>query len=204
MNTMLKLLLLSFFSALLAGCYDLVNQPLGGLGGEKAIFSVAGKWVEKEKNYTLEIDQTDESDEFTFVFSENGKIWKGLVEAAYYERKVVLNLDLASLTLNGEKVIQPSEPMYMLIGLYFKKDKLHLIPADMQKFKELLAEHFYATAVKTLRSCVGGNEVCKQHFSENYVLSPSRSNKFDQKFSRNFLRIFPTDKAVVFEPLEAH
>jgi hypothetical protein len=203
MKTASKFLLLGLLATLLAGCYDLVNQPLGGLGGEKAIFSIAGKWVEKEKNQTLEINETDESDEFTFVFNENGKVWKGLVEAAYYEKKVVLNLDLVSLSLNGEKLIQPSEPMYLLIGIYFKGDKLHVIPADMQKFKQLLAEHFYATPVKTLRSCVGANEVCKQHFSDNYVLSPSQSKKFDQKFEKNFMRIFPGDKATIFVPQDA-
>lgn len=196
-------LLVGVFSALLTGCYDLVNQPLGGLGGEKAVFSIAGKWIEKDNNHRLEIDETDESDEFTFVYNENGKIWEGLVEASYYERKVVLNLDLASLTLNGNKLIQPSEPMYLLIGIYFKGDKLHVIPADMQKFKQLLAEHFYATPVKTLRSCVGANEVCKQHFSDNYVLSPSQSKKFDQKFEKNFMRIFPGDKATIFVPQDA-
>jgi hypothetical protein len=203
MKIISKFLLLGVFSALLVGCYDLVNQPLGGLGGEKAVFSIAGQWIEKDNNHRLEIDETDESDEFTFVYSENGKIWKGLVEASYYEKKVVLNLDLASLTLNGDKLIQPSEPMYLLIGIYFRGDKLHVIPADMQKFKQHLAEHFYATPVKSLRSCGANNDICKQHFSHNYVLSPSQSKKFDQKFEKNFMRIFPADKATIFVPQDA-
>lgn len=196
-------LLLSGFLIILTGCYDLVNQPLGGLGGEKAIFSIAGNWIEKSKNHSLEILETDEEDEFTFTYDENGKIWKGLVEAAYYEKKVVLSLDLASLTLNGDKLIQPSETMYLLIGLYFRDDKLYLIPADMQNFKKIMAEHFFAAPIKEARSCVGNNEICKQHFSNGYLLSPSKSKKFDEKLQKSFRRVFPSDQATILEPSEA-
>jgi hypothetical protein len=196
-------LLLSGFLIILTGCYDLVSQPLGGMGGENAIFSIEGNWVEKSKNHSLEIMATDESDEFTFTYNENGKIWKGLVEAAYYEKRVVLNLDLASLTLNGDKLIQPSETMYLLIGLYFRGDKLYLIPADMQKFKKIMSEHFFAAPIKEARSCVANNEICKQHFSNGYLLSPSKSKKFDEKFHKSFPKIFPSDQAIIFEPSEA-
>jgi len=203
MKKFLTLFLISLCSLFLFGCYDVINQPLSGQGGESAIFSIAGKWVEKDQKTRLTIMETAASDQFTFSYEENGRVWKGMVEASYYDQKIALNLDLLSLTLDDKKLIWADEPLFLLIGAYFKSDKLYIIEADMQKFRKGLANYFYANQFETGKFCVANQgDLCKKSFTNKYVLSPKNNAKFNREFNTKFNKIFPKAKALVFESVE--
>jgi hypothetical protein len=200
MKMFLNGFLISLFSLSLIGCYDVINQPLSGKGGEDAIFSIAGDWVEKEKKTSLKITETSASDQFMFTYEENGKVWKGMVEASYYGEKVALNLDLLSLTLDDKKLVWADEPLFLLIGAYFKKDELYIIEADMKKFRKSLSKYFYANLFETGKFCVANQgDLCKKSFADKYVLSPKNSKNFNNEFENKFNRIFPKNKALIFE-----
>lgn len=203
MKMFLNLLLISLFSLSLIGCYDVINQPLSGKGGEDAIFSIAGDWVEKEKKTSLKIMETSASDQFTFTYEENGKVWKGMVEASYYGEKVALNLDLLTLTLDDKKLIWADEPLFLLIGAYYKNDDLYIIEADMKKFRKSLSKYFYANFFETEKFCLANQgDLCKQSFADKYVLSPKNTKNFNNEFDNKFNRIFPKNKALVFESVQ--
>lgn len=203
MKMFLKWFLISGLSLFLFGCYDVINQPLSGRGGEEAIFSIAGNWVEKDKKTTLKIMETSSADQFTFSYEENGKVWKGVVEASYYGEKVALNLDLLSLTLDDKKLIWADEPLFLLIGAYFKTDDLYIIEADMKIFRKVLAKYFYANTFLVDKFCIANQgDLCKKSFAEKYVLSPKNNEKFNYDFNRGFSKIFPKAKALVFESAE--
>jgi len=199
MKTLATFFLFTFLATALSGCYDLINRPLSGVGGDKAIFSIAGQWLEKNGTNSLEILETSEPDEFIFSYTENGNLWKGKVETSYYGENVALNLDMLSLTLNGDKLVVPNEPLYLLLGLKKKGNKIEIIKADMNKFKKVFAKYFYATLLDSHKACVGNKEPCKTALSGNYVLSPARTKKFNYDFGRAFSSIFPRNNAVTFE-----
>lgn len=203
MKMFFKYLIVVLMSISLWGCYDVINQPVGGKGGEAAIFSIAGNWVEKTKKTSLQIVETSQSDQFSFVYQENGRIWKGMVEASYYGEQVALNLDLLTLSLNDKKLIWADEPLFLLIGAYFKGDDLYIIEADMKQFRRSLAQFFYANPFEPGKFCVKSeDDLCKKSFADKYVLSPKNSKKFNDEFDKKFKRIFPKEKALIFNPAE--
>lgn len=203
MKKFFNYLLLSLISFSLLGCYDVINRPLSGKGGESAIFSIAGNWLEKEKKTSLKIMETSAADQFSFIYEENGQVWKGEVETSYYGEKVVLNLDLLTLTLNDKKLIWADEPLFLLVGAYFKNHDLYIIEADMKKFRKTLSKYFYANLFETGKFCVANQgDLCKKSFTDKYVLSPKNSEKFNHDFDRGFSKIFPKNNALIFESIK--
>ena len=176
---------------------DLLTQTLSGKGGEAAIFSIAGHWVDEKNNLDLQLFETTQSDEFKFVYTENNNIWKGLLETSYYDTRVVLQVDLTKLTLNDKAVIQLTQPVYLMFGGFkIKKDEFKIAYLDQSSFRKLLGKHFYASELKG--KCTDATSICKEEFNKHYMLSPKNTADMNKEFANRFGKVFPKKAAKLF------
>ncbi len=196
------------FSLLLLCCLplvsraDLLTQTLSGKGGEDAIFSIAGHWVDEKNNLDLQLFETAQSDEFRFIYTENDNSWKGLLETSYYDSRVVLQVDLTKLTLNDKSVIQLTQPVYLMFGAFkIKKDELKIAYLDQSSFRKLLGKHFYASELEG--KCTDATSICKEEFTKHYMLSPKNSADMNKEFSNRFGKVFPKKTAKLFKLKDA-
>lgn len=197
MKLILRFILLLICTTSLVSRADLLTQTLNGQGGEAAIFSIAGHWVDEKNQLDLQLTETRERDEFLFTYSENENVWKGLLETSYYDKQVVLQVDLSKLTLNDEPVMQMSMPVYLLLGAYKTKKELSISPLDQQKFRKLLGKHFYATTVEG--KCLQLLQKCQAEIKKHFMLSPKNTKDMNKDFSRRFRSVFDVKTAKVFK-----
>lgn len=200
MKKIIKLFAFILLIQPLAGYCDLLTQTLSGKGGENAIFSIAGTWYEEKQHRTLELTETREADEFLFSYTENQNVWKGLLETSYYEKRVVLHVDLSKLTLNGKPVITFELPVYLLFGAVKKGDELLISSLDQEKFRKLLGKHFYASVVEG--RCSDATDICKTEIKKHFMLSPKNTKDMNKDFSNRFKTIFPIKEALRFKQKE--
>jgi hypothetical protein len=197
MKLILRFSLLLICTIPLVSRADLLTQTLSGQGGEAAIFSIAGHWVDEENQLDLRLTETREKDEFLFTYSENQNIWKGLLETSYYDTRVVLQVDLSKLTLNGEPVVQMSLPVYLLFGATKNKKELSVSPLHQEKFRKLLGKHFYAATVEG--KCLLLLEKCQAEIKKHFMLSPKNTKDMNKDFSRRFRSVFDVKAATIFK-----
>lgn len=191
MNSLRLLLILSFsvlssFSVVRA---DVLTQTLSGKGGEEAIFSIAGHWVEDNKKGDLQLLETSAADEFSFTYEEQGNKWSGVLEASYYDKRVVLQIDLSKLRLNSQPIISLSQPVYWILGAVKKGDGLIISSLDQQKFRKLLSKHFYASTIEG--KCLDVLKTCNSEIKKHYMLSPKNTQDMNKDFAYRFNSIFP-------------
>lgn len=175
---------------------DLLTQTLSGRGGEAAIFSIAGHWVDEKNKLNLQLIETTESDEFKFIYTENNNSWKGLLETSYYEGRVVLQVDLTKLTLNDKSVIQLTQPVYLMFGGSKRKNEFQISYLDQSSFRKLLGKYFYASELKG--KCTEVTSICKEELNKHYMLSPKNTADMNKEFSSRFNKVFPKKTAKLF------
>lgn len=202
MKLILRFSLLLLCGLPLVSHADLLTQTLSGKGGEAAIFSIAGHWVDEKNNLDLQLFETAQSDEFKFIYTENNNSWKGLLETSYYDSRVVLQVDLTKLTLNDKPVIQLSQPVYLMFGGFkIKKDEFKIAYLDQSSFRKLLGKHFYASELEG--KCTDATSICKAEFSKHYMLSPKNTADMNKEFSNRFGKVFPKKTAKLFKLKDA-
>lgn len=201
MKNLIKFFVLAFLFQPFSGYCDLLTQTLNGKGGENAIFSIAGNWYEEKENLKLELVETREADEFLFTYTEKQNVWKGLLETSYYDRQIVLQVDLSKLTLNNKPVILLEQPVYLLFGAIKKNDELQITQLDQDRFRKLLGKHFYASEVEG--RCSDATDKCKEEIKKHYLLSPKNTKEMNKDFSSRFKSVFNLKNAKLFKLKEA-
>lgn len=197
MKTIVKFFVVACLIQPLSGYCDLLTQTLSGKGGENAIFSIAGTWYEEKENSRLELIETQEADEFLFNYTENQNLWKGVLETSYYEKRVVLQVDISKLTLNGKPVILLEQPVYLLFGAIKKDEELLISALDQEKFRKSLGKHFYASDVEG--RCTDVVDRCKAEIKQHFMLSPKNTKDMNKDFSNRFKLVFPIKQARTFK-----
>lgn len=185
---------------LLGGCKDLLNKPLEGEEKDLSRYALEGKWVAKEKNTYLELKETDKPGWFVFTLQEPGRVLEGKVMVAGFKWRLALNIDLASLTINGESLTREGQQAYFLVGAYFSDDELRIVPADMATFEHNFSGYFFASPLETASLCSKTSDTCKNTFTGGNLLYSKNRGKFNKDFVKHFRAIFPRRDSVIFLP----
>ena len=201
---MLSLVKLSVFVLLmfsLVACKDVLDKPLGGMGAPSSMEPLEGSWVSEEDGSQLDILNTAKADWYGFKYQEQGKETAGRFMVSYFERKRVLNIDLASVQVNGVPLVSDSSQAFLMVGAVFDDEQLILAPADMAKFQKHFAKYFFASPIPATL-CKKGNELCTANFSDGNLLHAKRMKKFNDELLKKYRTVFPSKNRVAFNPLK--
>jgi hypothetical protein len=122
---------------------------------------------------------------------------------SYFKRKRVLNIDLASVKVNGAPVVTDSSQAFLMVDATVDDEQLLLTPADMDKFEKHFAQYFFASPIQTEAVCKKDNELCTSTFSSGNVLISKRLRKFNDELIKKYRTVFPYKKRVVFNAVSA-
>lgn len=195
---LIRLMIAGLLLLSLAGCKDLLGKPLGGTGAPAAAIKIDGLWVSEAEQAQLQIAPTKQAEVYQFRLQEPGKLTMGQFVVSYFKRRMVFNIDLASVRVNGLPVVSDSAKAYMMIGAMFDDEELLLAPADMERFQQLFAQYFYAAPIQTDTLCNKENELCTYGFAAGNLLVSKRMKKFNDDFLKKYSVIFPRQKRVAF------
>jgi hypothetical protein len=197
---MYKLIKLLCITALLSlmGCKDILNKPLASMDRPTNPGSLEGGWVAKSQDEQLDIIQTNEQDWYQFTWQQNGKITEGRFVVAYFKYKRVLNIDLASLKVNGNPVVDESQSAYVLVGAYLDNNELELAPADMGQFEKHFSKYFFASPITAANLCLDQNPECAAAFTSGNLLISKRMKKFNDDFLKKYRNVFPNRQKVLY------
>jgi len=182
----------------LAACKDVLNKPLGGMEAPVSMDQLDGSWVAEEGGAKLDIVKTSKTDWYGFTYQEQGKQTEGRFVVSYFERKRVLNVDLASVKVNGAPVVKDSSQAFLMVAATVDDEQLLLTPADMDKFEKHFAQYFFASPIQVEGLCKKDNELCTSTFSSGNVLISKRMRKFNDELIKKYRTVFPYKKQVVF------
>ncbi|HEY0893838.1 MAG TPA: hypothetical protein VGE32_12335 [Cellvibrio sp.] len=187
----------------LAACKDVLNKPLGGMEAPASMEQLDGSWVAEEGGARLDILKTSTTDWYGFSYQEQGKQMEGRFVVAYFKRKRVLNIDLASVKVNGVPVVKDSSQAFLMVDATVDDEQLLLTPADMDKFEKHFAQYFFASPIQVEGLCKKDNELCTSTFSSGNVLISKRMRKFNDELIKKYRTVFPYKKQVVFNPAKS-
>lgn len=196
----LKWLVGTFVLLVLGGCKDLLNKPLKGEEVDASRYLLAGRWIAEEKGIQLELKETGRADWYMFTLKEPNRLVEGRFMVAYFNYKLALSVDTASITINGEPLVRNDQQGYFLVGAYYKDDELRLVPASMDKFERNFADYFFAAPIEIASFCAKANETCKNTFASGNLLFSKNRRKFTGDFVRYFRTVFPRRDSVIFVP----
>lgn len=185
----------------LVACKDVLDKPLGGMGEPSSMERLEGSWVSEEDGSQLDILNTAKADWYGFNYQEQGKQTAGRFMVSYFERKRVLNIDLASVQVNGVPLVSESSQAFLMVGAVFDDEQLILAPADMAKFEKYFAKYFFASPIPATL-CKKGNELCTANFSDGNLLHAKRMKKFNDELLKKYRTVFPSKNRVAFNPLK--
>lgn len=186
----------------LVACDDVLDKPLSGMGAPTSMESMEGSWVSDVDGARLDILNTTKADWYEFKYQEQNKQTTGRFVVSYFKKKRVLNIDLASVQVNGVPLISNSSQAFLMVGAAFDDERLVLASADMEKFEKNFAKYFFASPIQTATLCKKDNELCSANFSEGNVLHSKRMKKFNDEFLKKYRAVFPGKNRVTFSPLK--
>jgi hypothetical protein len=187
----------------LAACKDVLNKPLGGMEAPASMEQLDGSWAAEEGGAKLDIVKTSKTDWYGFNYQEQGKQTEGRFVVSYFERKRVLNIDLATVKVNGAPVVKDSSQAFLMVAATVDDEQLLLTPADMDKFEKHFAQYFFASPIQVEGLCKRDNELCNSTFSSGNVLISKRMRKFNDELIKKYRTVFPYKKQVVFNPAKS-
>lgn len=203
MSLLIKLVIPVLLMFSLAACKDVLNKPLGGMEAPASIEQLDGSWVAEEGGARLDILKTSKIDWYGFTYQEQGKQTEGRFVVSYFKRKRVLNIDLASVKVNGAPVVRDSSQAFLMVDAAVDDEQLLLTPADMDKFEKHFSSYFFASPIQLEGLCKKDNELCTSTFSSGNVLMSKRIKKFNDEFLKKYRTVFPYKKQVVFNSVNA-
>lgn len=198
MSLLMKAVVSALLIFSLAACKDVLNKPLGGMEAPASMEQLDGNWVAEEGGARLDILKTSKTDWYGFSYQEQGKQTEGRFVVAYFKRKRVLNIDLASVKVNGVAVVKDSSQAFLMVDAAVDDEQLLLTPADMDKFEKHFAQYFFASPIQVEGLCKKDNELCTSTFSSGNVLISKRMRKFNDELIKKYRTVFPHKKQVVF------
>ena len=187
----------------LVACKDILDKPLSGTDAPDSVVQMEGSWVSETDGSTLDIFKTSKADWFEFKFQEQDKQTVGRFAVSHFKWKRVLNIDLASVQVNGKPVVRDSSQAFLMVGAITDNEQLILVPADMDKFEKHFAQFFFASPIQTETLCKKDNELCTSNFSAGNVLYSKRMKKFNDEFLKKYRTVFPSKNQVVFSSVKA-
>lgn len=203
MSLLMKLAISVLLLFSLAACKDVLNKPLGGLDAPASMEPLDGSWVAEEGGARLDILATSKTDWYGFNYQEQGKQTEGRFVVSYFKRKRVLNIDLASVKVDGTPVVKDSSQAFLMVDAAVDDEQLLLTPADMDKFEKHFAQYFFASPIQVEGLCKKDNELCTSTFSSGNVLISKRMRKFNDELIKKYRTVFPYKKQVVFNPAKS-
>lgn len=187
----------------LTACKDVLNRPLAGMDAPASLEQLDGNWVAEEGGVQLTIVSTNKADWYGFTYREQGKKTEGHFVVSYFKRKRVLNIDLASVKVNGAPVVRESSQAFLMVDAVIDDEQLLLTPADMDKFEKHFSKYFFASPIQAEALCKKDNELCSSTFASGNVLISKRMSKFDDELIKKYRAVFPYKKQVVFNAVSA-
>lgn len=184
---------------LLIGCKDVLTKPLATVDRPTTPKSLEGHWVTEAKNEHLDIIKTKQEDWYQFRWQQQDKLTEGRFVVAHFKIKQVLNIDLASVKVNGNAVISDSQSAYLLLAAFLDDEEMELVPADMERFEKYFSRYFYASPIMTGSLCLEKNSECSATFNSGNMLMSKRMKKFNEEFVKNYRWVFPHKKRVAFK-----
>lgn len=203
MSLLMKLVVAVVLMFPLVACKDVLNKPLGGMEAPASMEQLDGSWIAEEGGTRLDIVKTSKTDWYGFTYQEQGKQTEGRFVVSYFKRKRVLNIDLASVKVNGAPVVRDSSQAFLIVDAAVDDEQLLLTPADMDKFEKHFAPYFFASPIQVEGLCKKDNELCTSTFSSGNVLISKRMRKFNDELIKKYRTIFPYKKQVVFNPAKS-
>ncbi len=203
MSLLMKLVIPALLILSLTACKDVLNKPLAGTKAPASIQQLDGSWVAEEGGARLDIVKTGKTDWYSFNYQEQGKQTEGRFVVTYFERKRVLNIDLASVKINSNPVVTDSSQAFLMVGAGVDDEQLLLTPADMNKFEKHFADYFFASPIQVEELCNKGNGRCTSTFSSGNVLISKRMKKFNDEFIQKYRTVFPYRKQIAFNSANA-
>lgn len=194
----MKLVIAVLIMFLLTACNDVLNKPLGGMNAPASLEQLEGSWIAEEGGAQLSIVSTNKTDWYGFTYREQGKQTEGRFVVSYFKRKRVLNIDLASVKVNGAPVVRESSQAFLMADAAVDDGQLLLTPADMDKFEKHFAQYFFASPIQAEALCKKDNELCTTTFASGNVLISKRMRKFNDELIKKYRAVFPYKKQVVF------
>ncbi len=201
MSLLMKLVISILLVFSLVACKDVLDKPLSGMEAPASVEPLDGSWVGETEETRLDILKTKQVDWYEFNSQGRDKKTSGRFFVSYFKNKRVLNIDLASVHVNGQPLVSDSSHVFIMVGALVDDGQLVLIPADMDKFEKYFAQYFFATPIQDAGLCTKGNELCKENFSAGNVLYSKRLKKFNDELLKNYRTVFPSRNRVVFNPL---
>lgn len=201
MSLLMKLVVPVLLMFSLAACKDVLNKPLGGMEAPASMEQLDGSWVAEEGGTKLDILKTSKTDWYTFKYQEQAKQTEGRFVVSYFKRKRVLNIDLASVKVNGASIVRDSSQAFLMVDAVVDDEQLLLTPADMDKFEKHFSPYFFASPIQVEGLCKKDNELCTSTFSSGNVLLSKRMKKFNDELIKKYRTVFPYKKQVVFNPV---
>lgn len=198
MSLLIKLVVPVLLMFSLAACKDILNKPLGGMDAPGTMEQLDGSWVAEKGGARLDILKTNKNDWYAFKYQEQGKQTEGRFVVSYFKRKRVLNIDLASVKVNGTSVVRDSSQAFLMVDAAVDDEQLLLTPADMDKFEKHFAQYFFASPIQAEALCQKDNKLCTSTFSSGNVLISKRMKKFNDELIKKYRTVFPYKKRVMF------
>lgn len=203
MSLLIKLVIPVLLMFSLAACKDVLNKPLGGMEASASMEQLDGSWAAEEGGAKLDIVKTSKTDWYGFTYQEQGKQTEGRFVVSYFKRKRVLNIDLASVKVDGAPVVKDSSQAFLIVDATVDDEQLLLTPADMDKFEKHFAQYFFASPIQVEGLCKKDNALCTSTFSSGNVLISKRMRKFNDELVKKYRTVFPYKKRVVFNSVNA-
>lgn len=182
----------------LVGCNDVLNKPLVTVDRPNNPDTLVGHWIAESGSEQVDIMETNQEDWYQFKWQQKDKVTEGRFVVAYFKLKRVLNIDLASIKVNGKPVADASQSAFLLMGAYVDDDELQLIPADMEKFEKHFSKYFYASPIMVGSLCIEKKSECTETFTSGNVLMSKRMKKFNDDFIKQYRSVFPSRQQVLF------
>lgn len=183
----------------LTGCKDLLSKPLASSYVPKAPAPLSGTWLSDDGSKRLTITKTGSQEWYGFSYQEASQKTEGRFMVSYFKARMVFNVDLATLRIDGRQLLMSETPVYMLFGALVNDDGLQVTPAEMDKFEQNFSKYFFATPINTKDLCDNSQELCVTHFASGNLLLSKRMRKFNDDFLKKYRAIFPSKKQVAFK-----
>lgn len=194
-----KIILVACLLLSLSACKDLLSKPLASAHVPESPRVLDGSWLSKDGSKRLAINKTAEQGVYQFRYQEGAKTTEGRFVVSYFKARMVFNVDLSTVRINEQLLMNSETPIYMLFGAQADDKELRLTPAQMDKFERNFANYFFATPINSNALCEKTQELCTTHFSSGNVLLSKRMRKFNDEFVKKYRTVFPGKEQVIFK-----
>lgn len=202
--------LMAFIAVLalfLSSCKDVIDRPLVMSDAQSDLSSLKGEWVSESESEKLHmvLSQKNQNDLFEVELKYDSSLVYGLLKISRFEENYILNVDLSSISYDGVGVFEGLGSRYVLLGAYFDRDKLVVVPADMDVFLEKFNKYYELKSEKIKGNCASietdrplKTNICRSFLSGVNVVSLGAYGDFHEDLMSSYKHIFPMDDALFF------